>query len=603
MIDFKRKELSEEKAKKEILNFVNDIKFSNGGYLFVYKLLDINGGKKFATMIANPNRKDLIGKHISDDYKDAKGNMFRKEFLKGIREKEESFVIYYYKKPNENKISKKISYFKLDKRWNWIVATGIYLDKEEEITKRENDLLKETLKSKIILSMSISSIILLIVLYISSFLKKLLQERFEEYKENIAINEKELHGKNRLLIKQLYTDSLTLKRNRNALERDLRENSNTCMTIVDIDNFRWLNDLYGTKNGNVILKKMASILEEFKKLNNLKCNIYRIGSDQFVLLSSSTKNVEQIEELTKKLENFISEYKIYLDKVQWISINTTIGVSCEKSDLLSTADMALNRAKVIRSKHVIYSKSIDRRELNKKIFEIKRKVEEALKADRIVLFFQPIVNREFKIVKYETLVRIYDEDKNLAPDEFLEISKIMKLYPEISKNVIKKSFDYFRDKDVEFSINLSILDIKNDSTMSFLEDELKKDKNFSKKLTIEILENESIDDFKIFNDFIDRVKKYGVKIAIDDFGSGYSTFSNLLTIKPDIVKIDSSIIKDIDKDRDKQALVKAIVATSKILNSITIAEYVSSKSILETLINLEVDQFQGYYMGKPNDRV
>ena len=297
--EFKRKWLSEENAKREVLKFVNSTSFSNGGYVFIYELLDINGGEKFARMIANPNRKDLVGKYISDSYKDAKGNMFRKEFLKGIREKGESFATYYYKKPNENKISKKISYFKLDKQWNWVIATGIYLDKEEEIVEIESNLLKETLKNKIILSILVSGTILIIALYVSSFLKKLLQQRFDEYKESIALNEKELHNKNRLLIKQLYTDSLTLKRNRNALERDLRENSNTCMTIVDIDSFRWLNDLYGTKNGNVILKKMASILEEFKKLNNLKCNIYRIGSDQFVLLSSSTKNVEQIEELTK----------------------------------------------------------------------------------------------------------------------------------------------------------------------------------------------------------------------------------------------------------------------------------------------------------------
>ena len=179
----------------------------------------------------------------------------------------------------------------------------------------------------------------------------------------------------------------------------------------------------------------------------------------------------------------------------------------------------------------------------------------------------------------------------------------MKLYPEISKSVIKKSFDYFRDKNIEFSINLSIIDIKNNFTISFLEDEFKKDKNFLNKITLEILESESIDDIEIFNDFINRVKKYGIKIAIDDFGSGYSTFSNLLKIKPDIIKIDSSIIKDIDKDKDRQALVKAIVATSKMLNSITIAEYVSTKSIFETLVDLEVDQFQGYYIGKPSDKV
>ena len=602
-IDFHRKNFPEKEAKKEILDFVDHVRFSNGGYVFIYKLLNINGGKKFAKMIANPNRKDLIGKYISDDYKDIKGNMFRKEFLKGIRKKGESFAIYYYKKLSTGKISKKISYFKLDKKWNWVVASGIYLDKEKEVVKREKDLAKETLKDNIILYVLISIFILLIVLYVSFLLKKVLQQRFENYKKNIAQNEEELEIKNKLLIKQLYTDTLTKKSNRNALERDLKNSDFACVTIVDIDNFRWLNDLYGTKNGNTILKETASILEEFKTANDFKYNIYRIGSDEFVLLFEDINCREYIEKMINDLESFVSKYNIYLDKKNWININISIGISCEKDELLTTADMALNRAKVSHLKYVMYDESINRKEINKNIFDIKWKIEEALKNDNIIPFFQPIVDKNLNIVKYESLVRIKDGDKILIPKDFLEISKKMKLYPKISRRVIKKTFDYFRDKEIEFSINLSIMDVKNDETASFFINELKKDENFSKKVTIEILESESIDDVELFNNFIKKVRKYGVKIAIDDFGSGYSTFSNLLIIKPDIIKIDATIIKDIDKDKDKRALVKTIVIASKILDAVVIAEYVCSKSIFETLLNLKIDLFQGYYIGKPIDKI
>ncbi len=603
IIEFNRNIMSEKESQKYILDFVNNTKFPNGGYIFIYKLLDIDGGKRFAKMIANPNRKDLINRYISDDYIDAKGKMFRKEFLKGIRDSGESFVIYHYKKFGKDKISKKISYFKLYNKWNWIIASGIYLDIDKEIIDRENQLLKNILRNKTNISILISIIILLVVLYISEIFKQLIEKRFKEYRDDITYKEKILKEKNKLLIKQLYTDSLTLKKNRNALEKDLRENSYSCMIIIDIDNFRWLNDLYGTEKANTILINMAKILEEFKNRYNLKYNIYRIGSDQFVLLFFSKDIVKSIKELTKRMVIFISEYKIYLSENEWIHINTTLGVSCYTKDLLFTADMALNRAKVSSVKYVIYDRSIDRRAFSKKIFDLKKRIEDALANGNIVPFYQPIVDRECKIVKYEVLARIKEDNIYIVPGVFLDISKKLKLYLKISETIIKKSFDYFREYNKEFSINISIIDMKSENIKSLLEDELSKDIEFSKKVTIEILESENIDDIEIFNNFVELVRGYGVKIAIDDFGSGYSTFSNLLIIKPDIIKIDSNIIKDVDIDKSKQELVKIIVATAKVLNAITIAEYVSSESIFNTLLKLGVEQFQGYYISRPKEDI
>jgi len=98
-----------------------------------------------------------------------------------------------------------------------------------------------------------------------------------------------------------------------------------------------------------------------------------------------------------------------------------------------------------------------------------------------------------------------------------------------------------------------------------------------------------------------KYKKLGVKIAIDDFGSGYSNFIRIIRLKPDYLKIDGSLIKNIDKDNNSYEIVKSIIAFSKTLNIRTIAEYVHSEEIFNLLLELDVDEFQGYYFGKPDE--
>jgi len=114
--------------KQEIIDQVRKLKYFDNNYVFIYELHNINGGKDFATMLVNINRPDLEGKFISDDYKDPNGKQFRRIFLSDIRKNGESYVTYAYKKPNSKKIVDKLSYFYLQKDWNWVIANGAYID-------------------------------------------------------------------------------------------------------------------------------------------------------------------------------------------------------------------------------------------------------------------------------------------------------------------------------------------------------------------------------------------------------------------------------------------------------------------------------------------
>ena len=205
-----------------------------------------------------------------------------------------------------------------------------------------------------------------------------------------------------------------------------------------------------------------------------------------------------------------------------------------------------------------------------------------------------------QVEKYESLVRLIDEDENIvSPFEFLGASKKGSYYNKITTRVLENSFEILRCIKTELSINLSTLDIEKDETRELIYTLLKENEKDRGRLVFELLEDERVKDFKRVKDFIKTVKSMGVSIAIDDFGAGYSNFERLLEFEPDLLKIDGSLIKNIITDKYSQNIVETIVAFAKRQNIKTIAEYVENKEIFDYLNNLGVDYSQGYYFGKP----
>ncbi len=125
--------------------------------------------------------------------------------------------------------------------------------------------------------------------------------------------------------------------------------------------------------------------------------------------------------------------------------------------------------------------------------------------------------------------------------------------------------------------------------------------NYNHLITIEILETEEFKDYDVVYNFCRKIRTYGIKIALDDFGSGYSNFTHILNLPIDFIKIDASLISNIDRDEHSQIMVETIVGLAHKINVKTIAEFVSSKEILTTVKKLKVDYAQGYYIGKPED--
>ncbi|WP_419783050.1 EAL domain-containing protein [Malaciobacter marinus] len=242
-------------------------------------------------------------------------------------------------------------------------------------------------------------------------------------------------------------------------------------------------------------------------------------------------------------------------------------------------------------------RQVEQSKLLKDVLFLKKVVE----SGSIEPYLQAIFNtKTMKIEKYESLMRLIDissfEVYSVFP--YLEVSKKIKLYEKMMRMMIEKTFLFFNDKEVEFSINLSYEDISNKSFIDFLYKMISSFKRPS-NIIFEILETDFIEDFDIVVEFTKSVRMYGCKIAIDDFGSGFSSMENILKLKPEYIKIDGSLIKNLHISKESQTLVKNITNIAKDLNCKTVAEYVDCKEVFTIVKELNVDYLQGFYLHKP----
>ncbi len=404
------------------------------------------------------------------------------------------------------------------------------------------------------------------------------------------------------LVKEYHYDLLTGLENRVALEKTLKKEPFSGLVVVDIDGFRHLNELYGIHTGNQILKDFAKNLEKFAKKKHF--DLYRIYGDVFALRAKlDFVDIAFFETIVEELYDYVENLlPIYKNVDDFIKLDITIGASLEEENALNKAEMALSFAKKSARKYMAYSKMMDSSKSVSKLLQRKQEIKNAIQSDNIIPVFQSIVNREQKVEKYESLMRLKkltnDNYELLSPALFLDAAVKTKQYENLTLIMIEKSFKYMSQVNQPFSLNLSFNDMLNEKVIFTIKENIEK-YQIAEHLTIEILESENVENYRIIKKFINDFRKMGIKIAIDDFGSGFSNFKHILELEPDFLKIDGSLIKNIDKDKRSYAFVKSIVQLAKELNIQTIAEFVSSKEIFDVTHSLGIDFFQGYYFSKP----
>lgn len=371
------------------------------------------------------------------------------------------------------------------------------------------------------------------------------------------------------------------------------------LVIFDISGFGNINHYYGYHFGEKILELVLLRLED-KFLNN---KIYYLGADVFAAASNSEVSKDRFIQTIKSIIWYFGYSPIELDGYK-VYIPLRAGVAINYLNLIFSAEFALKQTRVLKHNLVIYdSEQHHICHPNSSTIEQdlywETQIIQAVKKDKFEIFAQSINNQVDK--KYEILVRMKDsKGEIISPYFFLDRAKKINLYSEITKKVIQKSFEFFENKNIEFSINFSISDILEKDVVDFLIQKIY-EFDIGHFLTIEITESEGIDNLEEVISFIKIVKNLRVKIAVDDFGTGYSNFSYLVKLHADFIKIDGSIIQDINKSKTAKAVVEAIVFFAKKVGIRTIAEFVSTKEIHKTCKELEIDYFQGYLFDEPKN--
>jgi len=402
------------------------------------------------------------------------------------------------------------------------------------------------------------------------------------------------------LEKMLITDSLTGLKNRLAYQQKKKELDTPALILINIDHFTHINGFYGARIGDEVLKKFSEKLREATP-SELRATLYRLGGDDFGILFDLKNSRKRPESLISHYQELPELHHIKVNELS-IDLNFTIGISTEKNRLFETADMALKHARTLSQiSYAVYSPLIDKRDVIEENIRAIREIRSALSENRLVPHYQPICSlKDHNTSKYEALARIERPDlqKTLKPDSFINVAKEAKQSGKITSAILEKTLQMAQKHPFVFSVNLTAGDIENIRDYQHILNLLEQYKSTARQIIFEIVESEEIRDYKIINRFINTVKRYGCRIAIDDFGSGYSNFEKILKMDIDLLKIDGSLIRRIDHDRHSELIVKTILDFALYAGFETVAEYVHSKAIYDKVIELGFDYAQGNYIGE-----
>ncbi len=520
-------------------------------------------------------------------------NSMDADLLEGINESIDSLESRNFENPQLNRFNQVfISHAKVMQRY-----LPMYLDVFEEIIHNPmRDILHKTQESFIKISTAeaeklrnlsnfISVIFILSILFIIYLFFDLEKAR----KNQIRLT--------RQLKQRATTDRLTGQKNLFAFEQEESEIIENCaILLINVDGFNNINDFYGRKVGDEYLKFLSGIMLKFLELSVVH-DIYRVGADEFSVLVKTRKPSRLIELANSFIEQIETTEFSYQDIK--LGIQISIGIS-SVLPLLEKADIALRKVKKTRNKYMLYESNKSLAQEVKLNLSMMHFIREAIEQDLIEPHYMPIMNNaDLSIYGYECLIRLRDKNGKLYyPNDFLHIAKESRLYGYLTRIMFDKCMHKFADNQVKFSINISIDDIEDEEVSDYIIFILREYPEAAKRLTLEILESEGIKNYSILQSFIKRVKFCGCKIAIDDYGTGYSNLQHLVKLKVDNLKLDGALIEPMPTDASSLVAVRAIEEMAHDLGiQTTTAEFVSSKEVFEIVKSLGITRSQGSYIG------
>ena len=428
-------------------------------------------------------------------------------------------------------------------------------------------------------------------------------------------------GHTRMLARQLSYqaahDALTGLYNRREFEQRLQQALDStrqdgvehALCYLDLDQFKVVNDVCGHIAGDELLRQLAGVLLERIRETDV---LARLGGDEFGMLLSHC-SPEKARRVAEDILNTVRAFR-FMHQEHSFEIGVSIGVvpvnqaSHSVTDVLSAADVACYAAKDSGRNRIHVYEHGDR-EMQQRRGELSwvSQIGRALDEDRMRLYFQPIVpleNGRFP-VHYEMLVRMLDEQGNMVPPmAFLPAAERYNLMPTLDRWVVStmlKTFGPGRSGPARavYVANLSGQSLSDEGFLAFVLEHLSRSALDPCQVCFEITETAAIANLRGATRFIKVLRDHGCSFALDDFGSGLSSFGYLKNLAVDYLKIDGSFVKDMVEDEIDAAMVSAINEIGHVMGIRTIAEFVESEAVLERLRGIGVDYAQGYWVARP----
>ena len=407
----------------------------------------------------------------------------------------------------------------------------------------------------------------------------------------------------------LYTRKRFVEELGREIARSHRSGAAGAVVLVDLDDFKYVNDTQGHRNGDRLLTSLAHVLRQTVRANDL---LARLDGDEFAVLVTETQPSRVdfvVERLLKAVRNHfvhVGEQPIGVTASAGIAFFPEQGASAE--EVLSRADQALDRAKRQgRDQFTMFKPDEKWQALVGSRLSGEKVIREALARGRFVLHAQPILDlKSNEVVQYEILIRMLDEQNQLVPPAaFLQTAESFGLIRSIDRWVVRQAIRLISEQRalgnlVRLSVNLSGKSVGDLELTTLIEKELAEGGVEPGQLTFEITETTATTDAERSKIFGIALKQIGCRLALDDFGVGFSSMNQLKHLPVDYLKIDGSFIRDLPSSTIDQQLVRAMVGVARALKKRTVAEFVSSAEILKVVRDAGVDFAQGFFIGKPD---
>jgi len=405
-------------------------------------------------------------------------------------------------------------------------------------------------------------------------------------------------------------DPLTMLYNRRTFERYVKDyiekssktGSMFSIVLIDIDDFKLINDVYGHQTADMVLKELSERLKRSLRRMDIPA---RFGGDEFVVLLPDLSR-DTARAVAKRLQDklFSTPVKIE-DKEISLSVSAVVlsypqdGTSEE--ELITYAEYLMREVKR-KGKGIILSSEESPNKFSM-VKELERSVVESLEKSSVVPFYQEIIDlKDMSLFGFEVLMRIKFNGRFLSAGEFVNVAERIGAMQKLDLLLIERVFENYKLFENKFPLFIFINMVPENATEEFAEKVRALADKYSVPTTnviFEITERKAIEDIMRVVSFVRELKDEGFRFAIDDFGSGYSSFYYLKYLPVDFLKIEGEFIKTLPNSPTDRVFIEGIVNVAKKMGIKTIAEFIENENVLEVVKDLGIDYAQGYYLGKP----